>query len=328
MPSSLEFTRTFRLALLVALLSVLAGCTVAVPPPPRVEPTPPAPRIALSEVLAAVAKAPARRELPADLTPSLATTAEDIGFDNEKCEAGPTADSVEACVFGDRASAVDVVLYGDSHAGMWLPALTQIADRRHWRLWFYGKPGCPAVAMTIWNQPEQRVFDECSRFRDFVERQITTVRPELVIVTNESFSQKRDNGRLITPGEWTDGLTRTLRTVGRSAADVVVLGNTPVLDESAPECLAAHQTNISRCFTTRKAATARTWNEADEAAARKTGSGYISVLPWLCTAMCSPVIGNVTVYRNRFHLTGTYARMVNGVLEDELLKRFPSNAVP
>lgn len=318
--------RTIRSALLVGLVTVVAGCTAAaLPPAPGVTS---APKVALSTVLAAVRAAPSLRELPADLTPSLTTTAEDVGFDNEKCEAAPAADRVEPCVFGDRASATDVILWGDSHAGMWLPALSEIAERRDWRVQFYGKPACPTLNITFWNQQEQRPFHECDRFRDFVTGQIPTIKPELVIVTNESFSQKRGQGQLVTPGEWQAGLTQTLRTLRRSARNVVVLGGTPVLDQSAPECLAAHQKDIPACSTTRAVATSRTWNAADFEAARVTGSGYISVLPWLCTAMCNPVIGNVTVYRNRFHLTGTYARMLNGVLEEALIKHFPEDAVP
>ncbi|MBM2617080.1 hypothetical protein JIG36_16105 [Actinoplanes sp. LDG1-06] len=325
---NLEITRTLRLSLLVALLAVIAGCTAAVPPPPRMTAPEPAPQVPLNTILSAVAKAPSLRTLPADLTPSLATSGQDYGFDNEKCEAGPRADRIEPCVFGDRASATDVVLYGDSHAGMWLPAMTQIADRLHWRLQFFGKPGCPALAVTVWNQQEDRVFDECDRFRDFVAGRIAATAPELVVVTNESFSQKRGRGQLITPDEWRTGLGRTLRDLHRSAGTVVVLGNTPVLDASAPECLAANQDDVRACSTSRKVATARVWNAADEAAAEATGSGYIPVLPWLCTQTCPAVIGNVTVYRNRFHLSGTYSRMLNGVLEEALLERFPSNAVP
>jgi hypothetical protein len=322
-----EFPRPLRLATVVLLLAVIAGCTAAVPPPPRVL-APPAPRISTQDVLAAVRKAPALRVLPADLTPSLATTAEDVGFDHEKCEAGPRAGRVEPCVFGDRASATDVVLYGDSHAGMWVPAMSEIAERRDWRLQVFGKPACPAPAITFWNQQERRPFGQCDEFRAFVASRIAVIRPELLIVTNESFSQKSGPGELVTPGDWQAGLTRTLRTLTGLATEVVVLGDTPVLDQSAPECLAAHRTDVTACTTTRTAATARTWNAADAGAAEAVGAGYISVLPWLCSAVCTPVIGNVTVYRNRFHLTGTYVRMLNGALEEALLKHFPQDTVP
>ena len=321
--SRTELTRTFRLPVL-ALVVLLTGCASVAPLRPRPADQP-APRVSRASVLAAVRKAPTMRTLPVDLTPSLATAATDLGFDNEKCETAPTADRIEPCVFGDRASATDVVLYGDSHAGMWLPAMIEIAERRHWRLQFLGKPACPAPRITFWNQQERRSFGECDRFRGFVADRIAAVRPELVVVTSASYSQKRGRGVLITPAEWRAGLGHTLRTLRRSAQHVVVLGDTPVLDESAPECLAA-QRDVTRCSTTRAAATERVWNDADAAAARDTGAGYVSVLPWLCSAVCTAVIGNVTVYRNRFHLTGTYARTMNGVLEEALLEHFPQDA--
>ena len=314
-------TRVFGVFLVVVLT---AGCA-----PARPRPAPPVERrIVLADVLTAVRSASAVRAVPADLTPRLATAAADVGFDNSKCEAGPEADRVDACTFGDPASSTKVALFGDSHAGMWLPAMIRIAEQRHWQLRLYGKPGCPAPRLAFYNQQRSRPFTECDRFRDFVLDRIRAERPQLVVVTNESFSQKLDRGVLVTPAQWQAGLTRTLTALHGTGARVVVLGDTPVLDQSAPECLAAHARNVTACFTTRAAATRRVWNSADYAAADATGSGYVSVLPWLCTAVCTPVIGNVTVYRNRFHLTATYARMLSGVLEDALLKAFPAGAAP
>jgi hypothetical protein len=322
-------SRTRRLPLFLLVLVLLAGCADARPARSRPSSDGTAPRIGLAGVLAAVRKAPAIRKVPADLTPSIATAGEDLGFDNVNCEVAPAADRIaQPCVFGDKASSVDVVLYGDSHAGMWLPAMTEIALRRHWRLEFYGKPACPAPRITFWNQQEQRPFTECDRFRDYVLGQVQASRPSLVVVTDESFSQKQDRGQLITAGQWRTGLLATLTTLSRSATQVVVLGDTPVLDESGPECVAAHTANLAACFTTKAKATARVWNDADEAAAKAAGAGYISVLPWLCGTVCTPVVGNVMVYRNRFHLTGTYARMLNGVLDDALAAAEAGPPVP
>ena len=325
--SRTDLPRTSRLPSLGLALVLLGGCTAPVPSR-RPSADRPAPRVPLAAVLAAVRKAPTIRTLPVDLTPSLATTATDLGFDNERCEAGPAAERVEPCVFGDRASATDVVLYGDSHAGMWLPAMIEIAERRHWRLQLVGKPACPAPRITFWHQQQGRRFVECDRFREFAIRRVAAVRPEMVVVTSTSFAQKRGRGVLITPAQWQAGLTRTLRALRRSAKHVVVLGDIPVPAENSPECLAANRSDITRCATTRAAATGRVWNDADAAAARATGAGHVPVLPWMCSAVCTAVVGNVTVYRNRFHLTGTYARMMNGVLEEALLEHFPQDAAP
>jgi SGNH domain-containing protein len=312
-------SRTVRLSLLVLVLTLLAACGSAAAPSP--EPSGHPAQVPLAGVLAAVRKAPAIRAVPADLTPSVVTAGDDTGFDNAKCEAAPGADRIEdPCVFGDPAGRRQVVLYGDSHAGMWLPAMRAIAEREHWRLEFYGKPACPAPRLTFWNQQESRPFTECDRFHDFVLSRVQHSRPDLVVVTNESYAQKLDRGVLVTPGQWQGGMTATLTALTAVASRVIVLGDTPVLDRNAPDCLAAHASDITACFTSATKATARVWNGADEAAAKATGAGYVSVLPWLCSAVCTPVIGNILVYRNQFHITGTYARMLSGVLQDALRK--------
>jgi hypothetical protein len=312
MPSS--DTRTRRIVCLLSVLAVgvVAACSVAATPRSRPVDLP-VPRVALPAVLTAVRDAPKIRALPAGLTPAPATAAADIGFDNEKCEAGPAADRIEPCVFGDPASAFTVLLYGDSHAGMWLPALSEIAARRHWRLQFYGKPACPAPRLLFPGEPAS-----CAGFRDFVLAEARADRPDAVIVTSASFARK------VTSDQWRGGLARTLSALRRTGAQVVVLGDIPVLDGSAPECLAAHPADVPACATPRSAATERVWHTADRAAARATGSAYLPVLPWLCSAVCTPVIGNVTVYRNRFQLSATYARLLTTVLEDALLKAIPA----
>jgi len=260
------------------LATLLAGCAVTPPPQP-----PDPPERSLAQVLAAVRQAPAIRTLPPDLTPSLSTAAQDVGFDSDRCEAGPDADRIDPCVFGDRASATDVILWGDSRAGMWLPAMREIAPRRHWRLQFFGKPRCPAA------HPRSSV-GPCDRFRAYVIERIRAVRPELLVISN----------------------VPDARLPSRTAERLVVLGDIPVLPESGPSCLARNARHVPACFTSRPAATGGHRPE------ERAGLIYIPVLPWLCSAVCTPVIRNVLVYRNRFQLTATYARMLSGVLSDAL----------
>lgn len=299
---------------LILLAGLLTGCTATETPQPPMS-VAPAPRLPLITVLAAVRRAPGMRMLPSGLTPSLASAARDVGFDSDRCEAAPTATRIDACVLGDPAASTKVVLLGDSHAGMWLPALIDIAQRRHWQLRFFGKPGCPAPDITVRNGRTGRADTDCDRFRAFAERSIQAERPGLVLVADQSYEQRTGLGRTVTATEWQGGLRRTLASLRRSGARVIVIGDIPVLDRSGPECLAAHPRDIAACFTTTAVATRRVWNGADEAAARATGSGYVAVLPWLCGAICTPVVGDVLVYRNRFELTATYARRLTGVLE-------------
>jgi hypothetical protein len=315
----------------VLILAMLVGLTGACGTPDAPDPhasDEPAPRLPPARVLDAVRRAPGIRTLPNDLTPAPAAAPQDRGFDSDKCEAGPSAARIDPCVFGDPAGSTRVVLVGDSHAGMWLPPLIEIARRRHWQLRFFGKPACPVPDLTFWDQQRERPFTECDRFRTYAESQVFAARPDLVLVTSDSYGQKSGPEQAVTATAWQDGLTRTLGTLRRSGARVIVIGDTPVLARSGPECLAGHPRNIVTCFTTRARATERIWNDADEAAARATGSGYVPALPWLCSAVCTPVVGNVLVYRNRFMLTATYSRSLNGVLETAVVRQVARPARP
>lgn len=231
---------------LVMVAGLLTACAATeIPHPPTS--AAPAPRLPLISVLAAVRRAPAMRALPPGLTPSLAAAALDIGFDSDRCEAAPAATRIDACVFGDPAASTRVVLLGDSHAGMWLPPLIDIAQRRHWQLRFFGKPGCPAPDITVRNGRTGRADTGCDRFRAFAERSIRADRPGLVLVADQSYDQRTGPGRTVTAGAWQGGLRRTLASLRRSGARVIVIGDTPVLDRSGPECLAAHPRNIAAC---------------------------------------------------------------------------------
>ncbi|MGX6604584.1 SGNH hydrolase domain-containing protein [Micromonosporaceae bacterium Da 78-11] len=290
----------FRLLIVPAVAGLLTACAPG--QPPRQSP---------------VARSPAARS-PAP--------AEDIGFDNAGCEAAPQADRVEACTFGDPAGSTEVVLYGDSYAAMWLPALAEIADRRDWRLRLYGKPACPAPRLTVVDQRRGRPFAECDRFRDYVVGRIRAERPRLVVVASGSFGQRTGRNMPVTAARWQAGLSRTLTALRLTGARVVLLGEAPVLRESGPDCLAEHAGSVTACSTPLAEATGRVWHAADRAAAAASGAGYVPVLPWLCGSTCTPVIGDVTVYRNRFYLTATYARRLSGVLEDAL--GLPADAAP
>ena len=49
------------------------------------------------------------------------------------------------CEFGDPNAPVEVALVGNSHAGQWLPALQEVASKRHWRIATYLASQCAAA---------------------------------------------------------------------------------------------------------------------------------------------------------------------------------------
>ena len=52
--------------------------------------------------------------------------------------------------------------------------------------------------------------------------------------------------------------------------------------------------------------------KAEARAAKSVGARYVNVVSWFCSDVCSPVIGDTGVYRNQFHTTAAFGRLVSG----------------
>ena len=60
--------------------------------------------------------------------------------------------------------------------------------------------------------------------------------------------------------------------------------------------------------------------DAEIAAAKATGATRIDVTNWLCATICPPIVNNILVYRNQFHISRTYSVYLAGVLREALLR--------
>ena len=84
-----------------------------------------------------------------------------------------------------------------------------------------------------------------------------------------------------------------------------------MLAESAPACL-ARKSPIA-CSTPAEDAHPPL-AEAEHAAALAIGSRYVDPRPWLCSKMCTPIIGRYLVYTDKYHITSTYGGFLENVL--------------
>ena len=60
----------------------------------------------------------------------------------------------------------------------WLPAMEQVAQRKHWRLVIFAKHGCPlADALVIKPGTSSQPYDECTTWRQDALKHIAALRP-------------------------------------------------------------------------------------------------------------------------------------------------------
>jgi hypothetical protein len=107
----------------------------------------------------------------------------------------------------------------------------------------------------------------------------------------------------------------------------LVIGNTvstlSQADAIPPQCLAANLTSIQKC-TISDTAALQAQRTAESTAAKAEKTGYINVLPWMCSSAtkpvsCSPIVGDSSggyrvVYYSTGHITETYALWLSTVL--------------
>jgi hypothetical protein len=115
------------------------------------------------------------------------------------------------------------------------------------------------------------------------------------------------NGDVLSRETWAAGLEETLHRITVPDATRVVMGDIPRLKGSV-DCLALHAGNVQNCSRPVEEASAATYNDVERGVAEANGIAFVDVTEWFCREACSPVIGNVVVYTNDYHVTATYVR--------------------
>jgi hypothetical protein len=59
-------------------------------------------------------------------------------------------------------------------------------------------------------------------------------------------------------------------------------------------------------------------DDAEMAAASKSGAEYIDPTPWFCSTICTAIVDHYNVYLDQFHVTATYATYLENALAKDL----------
>jgi peptidoglycan/LPS O-acetylase OafA/YrhL len=277
-------------------------------------------------VLDQVAAAAKITTVPKDLQPSLSEAAADWGgnYESGQCQADQSQSSEHICTLGDPYGTKLMVVYGDSHALMWLPAFEAIAKAAGWRLVVLGKVYCPAEPVTIANQP---VWSDpggpdlsCDQWHRWAAQWINVHKPGLLVITQfPSYLAPRTNGSppvAFTEPQWLAGFKDLIDSIHVPGMRETLLGTTPTLAQSGPFCLAEHPNDVQLCST--PALQSEQIASAEHLQALATGIGYVSPLPWFCSAVCTAVIDKYNVYLEGIHISATWARYLENVLARSL----------
>jgi hypothetical protein len=209
---------------------------------------------------------------------------------------------------------------------MWNPAFQQLAEQRHWRLETMAKLGCPMLDLPTLNPVLARPYTECAEWRDQIDARLQNHHPRLIVLSvmrryGAGFGWRV--GFTSYEPEWLASMTRLVRQLRSTGAQVLVLGPIPAPQKATPDCLSVHLDDATACSTPRSTAVNEAGIAAEEAAT-KTGDGqYADLTKLFCTTdRCPAIVGNTLVYVDKNHITLQYARVlapVVGALADRAL---------
>ena len=258
--------------------------------------------------------------LPADLTPSLASARDDEErLRGDGCLAFERVTTPPNCVYGVKGSAITIALVGDSHASHWFPAIEAIALERGWRLLTFVKVSCSFTTLVQRNLALKREYRECTAFNEATVARLNQIKPALTIIVNR---------RTFRPIE--ENITSALagaalgEMVARIPGATAILVDTPDPGRDVPACLSKHPSDIRACLFAQDDADNREIGIAERVAADVSGATLIDLTANICTEWpCSPISGNVLIYRDEDHMTETFSRSLAAPLGVEIAKLLP-----
>ena len=252
-----------------------------------------------------------RRPVPNFLHPALGKAKADY---MGRCHSSAYDANIHPCVYGVAASRTTIALFGDSHALQWLPALARAGAQRSWRVVSITKSGCPSVDVTFLEPFFAGAGRSCRAWRTQGEGWIARHRPDVVIVANSGGYAITDPSghrlrRAKAQARWKSGLLKTLTAIPNRSR-VVVLGDTPHMERDVPPCLSGARF-ISSCVTPRGKALAPAHDAVERTAAFSKGDQFVSPNRLVCPYdPCPVIIGDLLLWRDKSHLTATYARQL------------------
>lgn len=222
------------------------------------------------------------------------------------------------CEFGDLTANRVIVIVGDSHAWQWVPVLDLIGRDLGWRVESLVRPSCP-LAPTGVDIPGVGDDGACALWRENALRLLESERPDVVLTTGLTPSgYEAIDFHVADVATFAGGYIDVWSRLTKAGITVGAIRDTPYFPVDVPECVAEHLRNPGACDRSR----AEVLDPAGDplvAAAGAAGVPLLDLSDAVCRATTCPVIvGNVLVYRDRHHLTATYARSLETALIERL----------
>ncbi|WP_203337163.1 acyltransferase family protein [Nocardioides limicola] len=273
--------------------------------------------LALSDALAAghIGEAPI-------LPPTLLARGDRPPQQKEACVARKSFDVPTPCVFHEepgapRVRAPVIALVGGSHASQLLPAIRHVAEARGVTVVGYISLGCPWGGKWAPGETGYEVDEErgCVRYSELLTQQLLDLQPDLVITTATRPGQPIGSGGDRVPSSYLSVWEQAVA----GGLELVLIRDNPWRSEDIPLCVERHLDG-GVALVNRECGVERSLVLTDPAPTIDLpGSHWIDLSDLYCRKdYCNVVEGNMLIYRDRHHVTATYARTLAPEIDRQL----------
>jgi peptidoglycan/LPS O-acetylase OafA/YrhL len=229
------------------------------------------------------------------------------------CLVGITGTNSNRCLYGNPHGKHTLILFGDSHAMQYFPPLEALANEKGWRLVALTKAECSPGEVKIRSMVADREYSQCDIWRQSALKRIETGNENSTVVMSgdTAYTAYGPDGEELS-GEANaealqNGYEKTLRRIQAAGPSTVVIRDTPASSADVPSCVSEDLQHLESCAFPRPQEPNRDFDE--RAAAAIPNSHLIDLTAEICPSeLCRAVIGNALVYRDKSHLTATFAR--------------------
>jgi len=240
------------------------------------------------------------------------------------CLVGIEGTNSNRCLYGDPDGKRTLILFGDSHAMQYFPALEALAEARHWRLITLTKAECTPGEVRIRSMVAEREYSQCDEWREETLRRIEAGDPRTatVVMSGDTVYTPYDGeGRELSgdagAAAMESGYRSTLNRIHDAGLRTIVIKDLPASSSDVPSCVSEDPDRLDSCAFQREIDKHKEFDV--RAAESAPGAHLIDLTPEVCPGdLCRAVIGDALVYRDKSHLTATFARTLAPGLEREL----------
>ena len=256
-----------------------------------------------------------QRRVPRDVRPSLRAAPRDANRLERWCGVTMGNATVKTCRLGRSGSDTTIVLMGDSHAHALLEPFKRAAEQQGWELITLIKGACiPLLGLGNANQYRFDRGRSCRAWKNAALRWLNgrNEPPDLIVLAfSDSYQLANGGGRTLPraqwPSLWAAGLERTLARLPK-ASRALILGDVPRNRDNPLKCLRRDPSDMSACTSAKETEAQRPEEAALREAATAGGARFGSLYDQICPYdPCQLVHGDVLLWRDRAHLTTTFA---------------------